>query len=47
VVYIIPYYAQLVEAHRVDTFTGWDDALAPLGLEDPGQLSILRPTSQQ
>ena len=47
VVYIIPYYAQLVEAHRVDTFTGWSDALAPLGLEDPGQLSILRPTSAQ
>ena len=47
VVYIIPYYAQLIEAHRVDTFTGWADELAPLGLEDPGQLSILRPTSAQ
>jgi peptide/nickel transport system substrate-binding protein len=47
VVYLIPYYAQLVEAHRVDTFTGWSDELAPLGLEDPGQLSILRPTSAQ
>jgi peptide/nickel transport system substrate-binding protein len=47
VVYIIPYYYQVVEAHRTDTFTGWSDALAPLGLEDPSQLSVVRPTSAQ
>jgi hypothetical protein len=47
VVYIIPFYAQVVEAHRADTFAGWSDALAPLGLEDPSQLSILRPTKAQ
>ena len=44
VVYIIPYYEQVVEAHRVDSFTGWSDEFAPLGLEDPSQLSVLRPT---
>ncbi|MEP6469010.1 MAG: ABC transporter substrate-binding protein [Chloroflexota bacterium] len=44
VVYVIPYYDQVVEAHRTDTFTGWSTDVAPLGLEDPAQLSILRPT---
>jgi ABC-type transport system substrate-binding protein len=47
VVYIIPYYSQVVEAHRTDTFTGWSDEFAPLGLEDPSQLSVLRPTTAQ
>jgi peptide/nickel transport system substrate-binding protein len=47
VVYIIPYYDQVVEAHRTDSFTGWSDEFAPLGLEDPSQLSVLRPTSAQ
>ena len=44
VVYIIPYYEQVIEAHRVDSFTGWSDEFASLGLEDPSQLSVLRPT---
>ena len=47
VVYIIPYYDQVVEAHRTDSFTGWSTEFAPLGLEDPSQLSVLRPTSEQ
>jgi peptide/nickel transport system substrate-binding protein len=41
--YIIPYYSKNVQAFRTDTFTGWDPAIASLGLEDPSQLSILRP----
>lgn len=46
VVYVIPYYSQIVEAHRTDTFTGWSTEFAPLGLEDPAQLSVLRPTAE-
>jgi hypothetical protein len=42
--YIIPYYAKNVQAFRTDTFTGWNPEIASLGLEDPSQLSILRPT---
>jgi peptide/nickel transport system substrate-binding protein len=42
--YIIPYYGKNVEAYRTDTFTGWNAELGSLGLEDPSQLSILRPT---
>jgi peptide/nickel transport system substrate-binding protein len=44
--YIIPYYLQIVEAHRTDTFTGWSTEFAPLGLEDPSQLTVLRPAAE-
>ena len=39
--YIIPYYQSNVQAYRTDTFTGWDESLGPLGLEDPASLSIV------
>jgi peptide/nickel transport system substrate-binding protein len=41
--YIIPYYAQTIEAWRTDTFTGWNADDPTLGLEDPGSLMNLRP----
>ena len=39
--YIIPYYQKNVQAYRTDTFTGWDETLGPLGLEDPASLSVI------
>lgn len=39
--YIIPYYQKNVQAYRTDTFTGWDESLGPLGLEDPASLSVI------
>jgi peptide/nickel transport system substrate-binding protein len=39
--YIIPYYQKNVQAYRTDTFTGWDESLGPLGLEDPSSLSAI------
>lgn len=42
--YIIPYYDKTVEAFRTDSFTGWPVDRGSLGLEDPGSLSVIRPT---
>ncbi len=41
--YIIPYYYQLTEAFRLDTFTGWPTGSPTLGLELPESLTTLRP----
>jgi len=41
--YIIPYYAQSLSAWRTDTFTGWLQTNPTLGLEDPSNLSAIRP----
>ncbi len=42
--YIVPYYFVNMQAWRTDTFTGWIEGSPTLGLEDPGQLVVLRPT---
>jgi peptide/nickel transport system substrate-binding protein len=42
--YIIPYYAQVVEAWRTDKFTGWPDGSPSFGLDDPSSLLALRPS---
>jgi peptide/nickel transport system substrate-binding protein len=42
--YIIPYYDQAVQAHRVDTFTGWQTSSAKLALEDPSSLNVISST---
>ncbi len=44
VVYIVPYYFPSIQAWRTDTFTGWIEGSPTLGLEDPGQLTVLRPS---
>jgi peptide/nickel transport system substrate-binding protein len=41
--YIIPYYSQVLQAWRTDTFTGWLDADPTLGLADPSNLTVLQP----
>jgi peptide/nickel transport system substrate-binding protein len=41
--YLVPYYFVSIQAWRTDTFTGWIEGSPTLGLEDPGQLTILRP----
>jgi peptide/nickel transport system substrate-binding protein len=41
--YVVPYYAQILEAWRTDTFTGWLDASPTLGIADPSNLSVLQP----
>jgi peptide/nickel transport system substrate-binding protein len=41
--YIIPYYSQVLEAWRTDTFTGWPDTSPTFGLDDPTSLLVLRP----
>jgi len=41
--YIIPYYQQQIEAWRTDTFTGWLQNNPTLGIEDPSNLSVIRP----
>ncbi len=44
VVYIVPYYFVSTQAWRTDTFTGWIEGSPTLGLEDPSQLTVLRPS---
>jgi len=44
VVYIVPYYFVSIQAWRTDSFTGWIEGSPTLGIEDPGQLVLLRPT---
>ena len=44
VVYIVPYYFPSIQAWRTDTFTGWIEGSPTIGLEDPSQLTVLRPS---
>lgn len=43
VVYIIPYYAQAVQAYRTDRFTGWLTDAPKVALEDPTSLTVVEP----
>jgi peptide/nickel transport system substrate-binding protein len=43
VVYIIPYYAQEVQAYRTDRFTGWLTDAGKVALEDPSSLLVIEP----
>jgi peptide/nickel transport system substrate-binding protein len=43
VVYIIPYYAQTVQAYRTDRFTGWLTDAGKVALEDPSSLLVIEP----
>jgi peptide/nickel transport system substrate-binding protein len=43
VVYIIPYYAQSVQAYRTDRFTGWLTDAGKVALEDPSSLLVIEP----
>lgn len=42
-VYLIPYYQVNIEAVRTDTFTGWYEADATFGIDDPTSLMIVHP----
>jgi peptide/nickel transport system substrate-binding protein len=41
--YIVPYYYPYIGAWRTDTFTGWLEENPTQGLEDPSNLTVLRP----
>ncbi|MGW8319487.1 MAG: hypothetical protein ACWGPS_09595, partial [Candidatus Promineifilaceae bacterium] len=41
--YIIPYYAQAVQAYRTDKFTGWITDQPKLALEDVSSLVVIEP----
>jgi peptide/nickel transport system substrate-binding protein len=41
--YVIPYYFPTIEAWRTDSFTGWLQDDPTLGLEDPANLTVIRP----
>jgi peptide/nickel transport system substrate-binding protein len=41
--YIIPYYASVIQAYRVDRFTGWKDSETKIALEDPSSLLVIEP----
>ena len=43
VVYIIPFYAQSVQAFRTDRFTGWQTDKGKIALEDPSSLLVIEP----
>jgi peptide/nickel transport system substrate-binding protein len=43
VVYIIPFYAQSVQAFRTDRFTGWQIDAGKIALEDPSSLLVIQP----
>jgi peptide/nickel transport system substrate-binding protein len=43
VVYIIPFYAQSVQAFRTDRFTGWQTDAGKIALEDPSSLLVIEP----
>jgi peptide/nickel transport system substrate-binding protein len=43
VVYIIPYYAQAIQAYRVDRFTGWITDKAKVELPDVSSLVVIEP----
>ncbi len=44
--YIIPYYAQEVQAFRVDRFQGWLTDAGKVALEDPSSLLVIEPVNQ-
>jgi peptide/nickel transport system substrate-binding protein len=41
--YIIPFYAQSVQAYRTDRFSGWQDDAPRLALEDVSSLTVIEP----
>jgi peptide/nickel transport system substrate-binding protein len=41
--YIIPFYAQAVQAYRTDRFQGWQTDADKLALEDPSSLLVIEP----
>lgn len=41
--YIIPYYAQSVQAYRTDRFSGWVTDAGKVALEDPSSLLVIEP----
>ncbi|MCB0034396.1 MAG: ABC transporter substrate-binding protein [Anaerolineales bacterium] len=41
--YIIPYYAQSVQAYRTDRFSGWITDAGKVALEDPSSLLVIEP----
>jgi len=43
VVYVIPFYAQEVQAYRTDRFTGWLTNAGKLALEDVSSLVVIEP----
>lgn len=45
VVYIIPYYAQTVQAYRTDRFSGWLTDAGKVALEDPSSLLVIEPVN--
>jgi peptide/nickel transport system substrate-binding protein len=45
VVYVIPYYAQNVQAYRTDRFTGWIVDQPKVELSDPSSLLIVEPVN--
>lgn len=43
VVYIIPYYAQAVQAYRTDRFQGWITDAGRIALQAPSSLTVIEP----
>lgn len=43
VAYIVPFYAQAVQAYRTDTFTGWLTSAPKLALDDVSSLVVVEP----
>ncbi len=43
VVYIIPYYAQAVQAYRTDRFQGWITDAGKVALDAPSSLTVIEP----
>ncbi len=43
IVYLIPFYAQSVQAFRTDRFTGWQIDAGKIALEDPSSLLVIEP----
>ena len=45
IVYLIPFYAQAVQAYRTDRFTGWQTNAGKVALEDPSSLLVIEPVN--
>ncbi len=45
IVYLIPFYAQAVQAYRTDRFTGWQTDAGKVALEDPSSLLVIEPVN--
>ena len=43
IVYIIPFYAQAVQAYRTDRFSGWQTTAGKVELTDPSSLLVVEP----